>query len=126
MKADSPLQPAKPLAKASTKTTIKQWSEEDRPREKLLRLGARHLSDAELLAIFINSGTEKDSALDLAKQIMTGLDNDLGQLLEIDQAYLTGCEPGEKKKRFAGLGDCLLYTSPSPRDTERSRMPSSA
>ena len=98
MKADSPLQPAKPLAKTSTKNTIKQWSEEDRPREKLLRLGARHLSDAELLAIFINSGTEKDSALDLAKQIMTGLDNDLGQLLEIDHTYLTGCEPGEKKK----------------------------
>lgn len=105
MKADTPLQPAKLLSKSTTKNTIKQWSEEDRPREKLLRLGARHLSDAELLAIFINSGTEQDTALDLAKRLMTGLNNELGRLLEIDHAYLTGCEPGEKKKRFAGLGD---------------------
>ena len=105
MKADTPLQPAKLLSKSSTKNTIKQWSEEDRPREKLLRLGTRHLSDAELLAIFINSGTEQDTALDLAKRLMTGLNNELGRLLEIDHAYLTGCEPGEKKKRFAGLGE---------------------
>ena len=66
MKADTPHQPAKPSSKSSTKNTIKQWSEEDRPREKLLRLGARNLSDAELLAIFINSGTEEDTALDLS------------------------------------------------------------
>lgn len=64
MKADSPLQPAKPLAKTSTKNTIKQWSEEDRPREKLLRLGARHLSDAELLAIFIKGLSSRPSEAD--------------------------------------------------------------
>ena len=110
MKADKPLQPANPLSQSSTKNTIKQWSEEDRPREKLLRLGARNLSDAELLAIFINSGTEQDTALDLAKKLMTGLDNDLGRLLEIDHAYLTGSIPGEKKKRFVGLGDARACT----------------
>ena len=41
---------------------------------------------------------------------MTGLDNDLGRLLEIDHAYLTGNIPGEKRKRFAGLGDARACT----------------
>lgn len=92
------------------KSSIKQWSEEDRPREKLLKLGARRLSDAELLAIFINSGTEGVTALDLAKSLMSSLDNDLSQLLEIDQSYLTGTIPGEGQKRFPGLGDARACT----------------
>ena len=49
---------------------IKDWAESDRPREKLVSQGARHLTDAELLAIVIGSGTENLSALDLSRNIL--------------------------------------------------------
>ncbi len=49
---------------------IKDWSEDDRPREKLERHGSSALSDAELLAILIGSGTKNITALDLAKTLM--------------------------------------------------------
>ena len=47
------------------KLNINQWAEEDRPREKLMRLGAETLSNAELLAILIGSGSTHESAVDL-------------------------------------------------------------
>lgn len=50
---------------------IKKWNSADQPREKLIRFGAGHLSDAELLAILISSGTEGESALDIAKKIVS-------------------------------------------------------
>jgi DNA repair protein RadC len=50
---------------------IKDWPEGERPREKLLHRGASALSDAELLAILIRSGTRKQTALDLARSILT-------------------------------------------------------
>ena len=63
--------------------SIKEWSVDDRPREKLLLRGASALTDAELLAILINSGTTKHSALDLAKSVLkqaNGRLQDLGRL----------------------------------------------
>ena len=51
-------------------SAITQWDESDRPREKLLLKGKAALTDAELLAILIRSGTPKQSAIDLAKQIL--------------------------------------------------------
>ncbi len=54
--------------------SIKQWHEDDRPREKLMRLGARNLSDAELLAILLGSGTRELSAVDVAKQVLSSQD----------------------------------------------------
>lgn len=50
---------------------IKDWPADERPREKLLKRGAQALSDAELLAILIRSGTDKMTALDLARTILT-------------------------------------------------------
>ena len=47
------------------KLNINQWAEEDRPREKMAVLGADHLTNAELLAILIGSGSQKESAVDL-------------------------------------------------------------
>jgi len=49
---------------------IRNWAEDDRPREKLLMKGRQSLSDAELVAILLNSGTRYESALDLAKSIL--------------------------------------------------------
>ena len=61
-------------------TSIKDWSEDDRPREKLLTKGPSALSHAELLAILINSGTRQHSALDLAKMVLSGAGDNLREL----------------------------------------------
>jgi DNA repair protein RadC len=60
--------------------SIKNWSEDDRPREKMLLKGAESLSNAELLAILINNGTRNKSAVDLAKELMSLVNNDLQRL----------------------------------------------
>ena len=52
------------------KLNINQWAEEDRPREKMMALGAEALSNAELLAILIGSGSTKESAVDLMKKVL--------------------------------------------------------
>lgn len=52
------------------KTRIADWPEDDRPREKLIKLGDNTLSDAELLAIILRIGTQKHSAIDLARHIL--------------------------------------------------------
>lgn len=61
-------------------TTIKHWAEDDRPREKMLLKGIDSLSNAELLAILINNGTKEKSAVDVAKELLNAVNNDLQQL----------------------------------------------
>jgi len=58
-------------------TSIKSWSEDDRPREKLLLKGRAALSDAELIAILIGSGSKNESAVDLCKKILSDKDHQL-------------------------------------------------
>ena len=67
--------------------SIKNWSEDDQPREKLLKKGKVALSDAELVAILIGSGNRDESAVDLCKRILASADNNLNQLgkLSINQ-----------------------------------------
>lgn len=62
------------------KLNINQWAEEDRPREKMMRLGAGALTNAELMAILIGSGSPKESAVDLMKRILNDCDNNLNKL----------------------------------------------
>lgn len=62
------------------KLNINQWAEEDRPREKLMQLGAGALTNAELMAILIGSGSPKESAVDLMKRILNDCDNNLNKL----------------------------------------------
>lgn len=62
------------------KLTITDWAEEDRPRERLERLGAQALSNAELLAILIGSGTPQMSAVDLMKNVLASCHNNLNTL----------------------------------------------
>jgi DNA repair protein RadC len=64
----------------SSPNSIKQWAEDDRPREKLQQKGPAALSNAELLAILINSGTRTHSALGLAKLVLEQADNRLSEL----------------------------------------------
>jgi DNA repair protein RadC len=62
------------------KLNINQWAEEDRPREKMMALGAEALSNAELLAILIGSGSTKESAVDLMKRVLNDCHNNLNTL----------------------------------------------
>ena len=64
----------------NTKLTIAKWAEDDRPREKLERLGPQALSDAELLAILIGSGSTKEDAVALMKRILNHCNNNLNTL----------------------------------------------
>jgi len=74
---------------------IKQWAEADRPREKMLLLGKQNLSDAELLAIILGSGSREESALDLSKKILSSVENNLNQLGKVDLKSL---------QKFKGMG----------------------
>lgn len=79
------------------KLSINQWAEEDRPREKLMRLGAAVLSNAELLAILIGSGSQDESAVDLTKRVLADCGNNLNTLGKMTIEQLTG-------GRYKGLG----------------------
>ena len=69
--------------------SIKNWAEEDRPREKLLLKGSRHLTDAELLAILIRVGTSKNTAIDVAKQLLEKVGNDINKLGELSTTQIS-------------------------------------
>jgi len=73
----------------TNRLTIKTWAEDDRPREKLLRKGKATLSDAELIAILIRSGSREASAVDLAKKILAKAGNNLNQLAKMSISDLT-------------------------------------
>lgn len=60
--------------------TIKLWAEDDRPREKMLLKGKNALSDSEIIAILIGSGTREKTAVELAQEILQAHNNDLQQL----------------------------------------------
>ena len=164
-----------------TNLSIKAWAEEDRPREKFLLKGKQNLSDAELLAILLGSGSKEDTAVSLAQKILQSVNNDLNELGKrtiptlikgfngVGQAkaltIAAAMELGRRRQMTdikvkpkvissqdayqiiapilmdlpheefwilllnrgnKVLANCLLYTSPSPRDATLSRMPSSA
>lgn len=62
------------------KLSIKQWALDDRPREKLLTHGCAALSDAELIAILIGSGSRKETAVELSRRILGSFENSLNRL----------------------------------------------
>ena len=65
---------------AALRLSIKQWAPEDRPTERLQRLGAESLTDAELLAILIGSGTQQYSAVDIANHVLGKFNRNLNTL----------------------------------------------
>lgn len=81
--------------------SIKEWATEDRPREKMLEKGAEALSNAELLAILINTGTPNRSALDIAKDI---LEQAHYNLLELSKFSLKDLQ------RTKGMGSAKAVT----------------
>jgi DNA repair protein RadC len=67
----------------SNTTPIRNWAEDDRPREKLTLKGRHSMSDAELLAVLIGSGTKSESALDLAKNVLKLAQDNLAELSKL-------------------------------------------
>lgn len=85
-----------------TKLNIKDWAEEDRPREKMLLKGVGALSDAELLGILIGSGNKNETAVELAQRILHSLSNNLNILGKQEIKDLI--------KNFNGIGEAKAIT----------------
>lgn len=81
--------------------SIKLWAEDDRPREKLIMKGRQALSDSELLAILIASGTKEASAVQLAQEMLVSVNFDLNALSTLTLKQLT---------RFKGIGQARGVT----------------
>ena len=76
--------------------SIKHWADDDRPREKLLNKGRSVLSDAELVAILIGSGSKEESAVELAKRILASVNHNLNELGKLSVKQLM---------QFKGIGE---------------------
>ena len=87
---------------------ISAWAEEDRPREKLERLGAQALSNAELLAILIGSGSPRESAVDLMKRVLNDCNNNLNTLGKKGIHELTAYNGVGPAKAITILAACEL------------------
>ena len=90
------------------KLTINQWAEEDRPREKMMALGPQALSDAELLAILIGSGSTKESAVDLMKRVLADCRNNLNTLGKMTIRQLCDYNGIGEAKAITILAACEL------------------
>jgi DNA repair protein RadC len=84
------------MSEPNIHNSIKTWAEDDRPREKLILKGKNALSDSELIAILIGSGSRELSAVDLAKKILNHVDNDLNSLGRLNVKELC---------KFKGIGE---------------------
>lgn len=91
---------------------ITEWAESDRPREKLLEKGSSSLSDAELIAILIGSGTVSMSAVDLSREILASVNNDLHKLSLLTLKDL---------QKFKGIGEAKAITIVSALELGRRR-----
>lgn len=93
--------------------TIKAWAEADRPREKLLLKGKHSLSDAELIAILLGSGSREQTAVDLAKSILQSVDNNLFEL---------GKRSLSELMKFKGVGEAKAITIAAAMELGRRRQ----
>lgn len=84
------------MSEKASSFSIKNWSQDDQPREKLLYKGKSALSDAELIAILIGSGNRTESAVALCKRILASVDNNLSELGKLSIKQLMA---------FKGIGE---------------------
>lgn len=97
--------------------SIKQWNEDDRPREKLLNKGRTALSDAELIAILIGSGSRNESAVSLSQRILASAHNNLVELGKLSILELT---------HFKGIGQAKAISIVAAMELGRRRRTSEA
>lgn len=86
---------------SAEKLNINQWAEEDRPREKMMQHGASVLTDAELLAILIGSGSQEETAVELMRRVLAACGNNLNEL---------GKLPFDRLCSFKGIGPAKAIT----------------
>jgi DNA repair protein RadC len=96
-----------------TTPAITAWAEEDRPREKMINKGRQALSDAELIAILIGSGSVGESAVELSRQILADVDNNLHELGRRSLADL---------QRYKGIGEAKSVTIAAALELGRRRQ----
>lgn len=96
-----------------TALTIKAWAEEDRPREKLLLRGKQSLSDAELLAILLGSGSRDETAVTLAQRILLSVENNLNELGRLSISELM---------KFKGIGEAKAVSVAAALEVGRRRQ----
>ena len=77
--------------------SIKNWAQEDRPREKLMQFGKKKLTNAELLAIIIGSGSKRESAVQLSQRILNSVNNNVNELSSFTYKDLIN--------KFKGIGE---------------------
>jgi DNA repair protein RadC len=102
-----------PMDRPTAYQPISAWAEEDRPREKMLLKGRHALSDAELLAILLGSGSPGESAVALAQRIMSSVDHNLHELGKRSLAEL---------RRFKGVGEAKAITVSAALELGRRRQ----
>ena len=85
----------------STNFSIKNWAEDDKPREKLMLKGKSVLSDAELIAILIGSGNRNESAVELSQRILSSVNNTINTLAKLTIKQLM---------EFKGIGEAKAIT----------------
>ena len=79
-----------------THLTLKSWSPEDRPREKMLQYGPSAITDTELVAILLGSGTRNETVLELSRKLLQSVNNNIDQLSRLSVKELT---------RIKGIGE---------------------
>lgn len=91
---------------------ITNWSEDDKPREKLMNKGKASLSDAELIAILIGSGSRNESAVQLSKRILSSVNNNLNALGKLSLQQLMN---------FKGIGEAKAISIQASMELGRRR-----
>ena len=97
--------------------SIKNWSHDDQPREKLRDKGKSSLSDAELIAILLSSGNKEESAVALSQRILASVNNNLSEL---------GKQSLQQLMRFKGVGEAKAITITAAMELGRRRREESA
>ncbi len=103
------------MSESTNYLNILSWAEEDRPREKLLLKGKSALSDAELIAILIGSGTRSISAVEVGKMILSKAENNLNKLARFSVKEL---------QKIKGIGEAKAISIVSALELGRRRKES--
>ncbi len=102
----------KVILEENSSFSIKNWNEDDRPREKMLQKGRIALSDAELIAILIGSGSRNESAVTLSQRILASAGNNLSELGKLSISDLI---------KFKGIGEAKAITIAAAMELGRRR-----
>jgi DNA repair protein RadC len=99
--------------KSSSHTSINSWADSEKPREKSLLNGIASLTDAELIAILLNTGTKNKSAVDLARELLANVNHDIDALGKMNIAEL---------KKINGVGTAKAVTISAALELGRRRQ----